>query len=529
MAITHKVKTGETVGAIAERFGVDPSAVSGFRSNDPSVIFPDEILTIQQDGQPAVEQAGVIVDDSALQPTGALPGTDVNASPEATGLPIEEPVPEVEGVTDEIPPIDQPEPVTEPITTIEDEEVEEEKTFTTPSGVVVDEEGAIVEGAEPEVSEEDVKTFSDQYGFSPEGLMKSFNKNPFATLSDVVKQVLQFTGIADARANITNISNEIEELENARDQKLTKIQDDPFISIGTKQGRSQKIESEFENKIANRVNRLTLMQGAYKDARNEARFAATTAISLFNQERNFQADQIEAEIESKEKELEAEQKTGALTTEKVGQFTVLRAPNGEIISTIKPSTTSGTEEGFASSVEGWANILSRGQGTISNVPQAIRNQVVNYLNTNSIDIKKQLGETAITQIAQTESAIASLDDLRTVIKDNLEFVGPISGLARFNPWSDARKAQADIDRVRQTVGKALEGGVLRKEDEEKYKKILATLADTPETALYKIESLVSTLQRDLQAYKDEQVSAGRFVEGDKKQLSTEEARKKYGY
>jgi hypothetical protein len=41
-----------------------------------------------------------------------------------------------------------------------------------------------------------------------------------------------------------------------------------------------------------------------------------------------------------------------------------------------------------------------------------------------------------------------------------------------NPWSGSRKVQAEIDRVRQLVGKALEGGVLRKEDEEKYKKIL---------------------------------------------------------
>ena len=45
--------------------------------------------------------------------------------------------------------------------------------------------------------------------------------------------------------------------------------------------------------------------------------------------------------------------------------------------------------------------------------------------------------------------------------------------------------QADVDRARQTVGKALGGGVLRKEDEDKYKKILATLNDTPETAVYK--------------------------------------------
>jgi hypothetical protein len=35
----------------------------------------------------------------------------------------------------------------------------------------------------------------------------------------------------------------------------------------------------------------------------------------------------------------------------------------------------------------------------------------------------------------------------------------------------------------------LEGGVLRKEDEEKYKKILPTVNDTMETVLYKMKQL----------------------------------------
>ena len=186
--------------------------------------------------------------------------------------------------------------------------------------------------------------------------------------------------------------------------------------------------------------------------------------------------------------------------------------------------------GFASSVEGWANILQKGQGTIANVPQGIRNKVVDYLNTNDVDIRKQLSDGAIKDITQSESAINNLEDLREVIQSNLQFIGPISGLSRFNPWSDARKAQADIDRVRQTVGKALEGGVLRKEDEVKYKKILATLADTPETALYKIDALTATISRDIQNFKEAQAGAGRFIEGaEEPTLSAEEARAKYNY
>src|SRR3990167_11319124 len=47
MPIQHIVKTGDTISAIAKRYGVPVSSVSGFRSNDPNVIFPEEVLTIQ--------------------------------------------------------------------------------------------------------------------------------------------------------------------------------------------------------------------------------------------------------------------------------------------------------------------------------------------------------------------------------------------------------------------------------------------------------------------------------------------------
>lgn len=58
---------------------------------------------------------------------------------------------------------------------------------------------------------------------------------------------------------------------------------------------------------------------------------------------------------------------------------------------------------------------------------------------------------------------------------------------------DAKKRQGVIDRVKQVIGKALEGGVLRKEDEVKYEKILPTIADTHAVALSKLDGLERAL------------------------------------
>jgi len=124
---------------------------------------------------------------------------------------------------------------------------------------------------------------------------------------------------------------------------------------------------------------------------------------------------------------------------------------------------------------------------------------------------KAMNESALTKLSESRSAIASLQDLRQTLKDNEQYIGPISGLQAMNPYSEARQAQAKIDLVKQRVGKALEGGVLRKEDEEKYKRILATLRDTPETAIAKVDGLVETLQRDIAIFEAEQRRGGRNV------------------
>ena len=52
---------------------------------------------------------------------------------------------------------------------------------------------------------------------------------------------------------------------------------------------------------------------------------------------------------------------------------------------------------------------------------------------------------------------------------------------------DARKTESIVRATRQLVGKMREGGVLRKEDEEKYKAMLVDIANHPEVAEYKLE------------------------------------------
>lgn len=126
---------------------------------------------------------------------------------------------------------------------------------------------------------------------------------------------------------------------------------------------------------------------------------------------------------------------------------------------------------------------------------------------------KPMTSSEIGYIAEQKNAREGLAELLGEVKANKDKLGPAMGFLGYIPYSDSRALRARIDTIRQRVGKALEGGVLRKEDEAKYRQQLATLFDEPELAVAKIEGLLRDFDRDVQIRQQELRSAGRRVPG----------------
>ena len=127
----------------------------------------------------------------------------------------------------------------------------------------------------------------------------------------------------------------------------------------------------------------------------------------------------------------------------------------------------------------------------------------------------QLSDTAIKNISDIQSGIEDV----TLLQEDLEAEGkqtyPGRGIIAKLPFAEnAKIMQARINRIKQSVGKALEGGVLRKEDEAKYKEILATINDPEKVSLDKAAQLERKLKADLKRYVDlqKQFGKGRVLE-----------------
>jgi len=108
---------------------------------------------------------------------------------------------------------------------------------------------------------------------------------------------------------------------------------------------------------------------------------------------------------------------------------------------------------------------------------------------------KTLPAGALEDLANSQEALALLPELEGLITESGSAFGPLEGPLRgLNPWDKTGQgAKSTIQLVKQIIGKGLEGGVLRKEDEYKYERILPKLGDTESTVANKIDLLKRTL------------------------------------
>lgn len=114
---------------------------------------------------------------------------------------------------------------------------------------------------------------------------------------------------------------------------------------------------------------------------------------------------------------------------------------------------------------------------------------------------KGLNSTAAGTVTDLTNGIANIRQLGEKFSTSGANKPVVGEFLAGNPFNnDARNLRADIARVKQVIGKALEGGVLRKEDEAKYAKILPTLNDNDEQAQYKIQAIADDLERKLYLY-----------------------------
>ncbi len=113
--------------------------------------------------------------------------------------------------------------------------------------------------------------------------------------------------------------------------------------------------------------------------------------------------------------------------------------------------------------------------------------------------KDRLPAPQVLNVNQGNAIPGQLKQISATIEQNQDSFGPVMGFASsLNPYdTKAKTIDAQLRASAQSFGRYMEGGVLRKEDEEKYRKMFPTLSDTPEVARNKL-AIVNKLLIDKQ-------------------------------
>lgn len=111
----------------------------------------------------------------------------------------------------------------------------------------------------------------------------------------------------------------------------------------------------------------------------------------------------------------------------------------------------------------------------------------------------------VLSVQQGAQIPTQLKAIQTTLDNNANLFGPIQGrLGAANQYDEkAQTIDAQVRSSAQAFGRFMEGGVLRKEDEDKYRKMFPQLSDTPEVAKNKLaivnKMLVDKQNADTQA------------------------------
>lgn len=134
------------------------------------------------------------------------------------------------------------------------------------------------------------------------------------------------------------------------------------------------------------------------------------------------------------------------------------------------------------------------------------------------DSGKKLGGTEARNLSDGQTAINLISDLKEIISEGR--TNPIrGGFSKIplvgNLAEQTRIDNAELKRAAQMVGKFMEGGVLRKEDEVKYGEMLPRVTDTDPIAKAKMlgvyDMLIEKLNTDISSYKAAGFNTSEFI------------------
>lgn len=158
-------------------------------------------------------------------------------------------------------------------------------------------------GQQPPPALEDI---FGKYGFniSPAASYQ-FKVAPAASWKEVYTSLTDELGLSKVKKQIDKTVKDMGKLDQELADKIADVNENPWLSEGVRVSQIRKLEERYDLKRAPYAANLTTLENLWNDGREEARYVATQALQQYNQDREFQLDQIQFMQDQAEKQMDA--------------------------------------------------------------------------------------------------------------------------------------------------------------------------------------------------------------------------------
>ena len=244
----YTVQAGDTINAIAAKMGVAPSAITGYRSGNPNLIYPGEVLSVGGGTQQAPNAS--VSPQNGLGTQGTPDTSNIMAGLQNVSQSLQGLVDKGYGNTDlsALP---------------QDTDISQ----LPPAGQTQTQ------------AQNPTDDLFAQFGIKTNGIQNT-------KIEDVVKQISKAYGMDD-------INDEMEDLDDNYADEVMEIDQNPWLSEGLRSKKTALLKEKYDSKRSALVDRLRLQQDVVGQA-----------IDVYYKEKDLQQEQLKMALEQRNNELD---------------------------------------------------------------------------------------------------------------------------------------------------------------------------------------------------------------------------------
>lgn len=128
--------------------------------------------------------------------------------------------------------------------------------------------------------QESSNTLSDN-GIDSNALMETAkSQNPLITFADTYSQMLEKMGIPTVKEELTKINKQYGDLQNELNDKISAVNDNPWLTEGVRVQEVRKLEDKYEGKLKILTGQISQYEKLYSDGTDQAKFVAQEAVNM---------------------------------------------------------------------------------------------------------------------------------------------------------------------------------------------------------------------------------------------------------